>query len=304
MRSRADGCHALAMASMIGGRGPPEAVCRQGDSIQDTVIRLRKRRINPSGQGRYRTSVPGGTGAPGRWPGRRWGISRARAFPDRPRPARSGPRPDATRAGWGPRSRCRHSGSRRRFGPVRACSASGKIEACRKSPHDFQRSAGLAGPLRSAPTAGRVAGTVSRDGGSRSVDGSVAVRVRVARVRPDRGRRSAGVPGPPGRPSWDRAGWILAAADGPIVRAEASELELRRDRPDEAQKIDHSYVFQVRLSALARTRLRGDRGPTPGPAAACLGISLSTADRSRRQARSWLHAAMPGAGPMEKIDSS
>ena len=37
-------------------------------------------------------------------------------------------------------------------------------------------------------------------------------------------------------------------------------------------------------------------------AAACLGISLSTADRAWRYARAWLHAAMPGAGPAEKID--
>jgi hypothetical protein len=53
-------------------------------------------------------------------------------------------------------------------------------------------------PVRSAPTAGRIAGTVGREGGNRPS----AVQVRAARVRPDRGRRSAGVRPRPGRPGW------------------------------------------------------------------------------------------------------
>ena len=46
--------------------------------------------------------------------------------------------------------------------------------------------------------------------------------------------------------------------------------------------------------------LRFFGGLTLEQAAACLGISLSTADRAWRYARAWLHAAMPGAGPEEK----
>jgi RNA polymerase sigma factor (TIGR02999 family) len=46
--------------------------------------------------------------------------------------------------------------------------------------------------------------------------------------------------------------------------------------------------------------LRFFGGLTLGQAAACLDISLSTADRAWRYARAWLYAAMAGADPEEK----
>jgi RNA polymerase sigma-70 factor (ECF subfamily) len=46
--------------------------------------------------------------------------------------------------------------------------------------------------------------------------------------------------------------------------------------------------------------LRFFGGLTLAQAAACLEISLSTADRAWRYSRAWLYAAMPDADPEEK----
>jgi RNA polymerase sigma factor (TIGR02999 family) len=61
------------------------------------------------------------------------------------------------------------------------------------------------------------------------------------------------------------------------------------------EEFEHHDPIKARL-----VELRFFGGLTLEQAAACLGVSLSTADRAWRYARAWLYAAMGGADPGEK----
>src|SRR5262249_40357703 len=111
----------------------------------------------------------------------------------------------------------------------------------RGSPHDPHRSAGPAGPL--PPIPGRIAGTVNREGGSWSVDGSVAARVRAIRSR--RGATPAGPAGlGPSRGDSRRGG-------RPIIGAESGDFA-------RFGVVDEWHLDKRKmLSCLALSRLRG-----------------------------------------------
>jgi RNA polymerase sigma factor (TIGR02999 family) len=69
-------------------------------------------------------------------------------------------------------------------------------------------------------------------------------------------------------------------------------------RPEELLDL-HEALEQFALHDPLKAKLvelRFFGGLTLEQAAACLGISLSSADRAWRYARAWLHSAMPGAG--------
>jgi RNA polymerase sigma factor (TIGR02999 family) len=80
------------------------------------------------------------------------------------------------------------------------------------------------------------------------------------------------------------------------------EVPVAGGPPDELLDL-HEALERFALHDPLKARLvelRFFGGLTLEQAAACLGISPSTADRAWRYARAWLHAAMPGAGPEGK----
>jgi RNA polymerase sigma factor (TIGR02999 family) len=129
--------------------------------------------------------------------------------------------------------------------------------------------------------------------------------------------------GPAGDRRWDSRGHFFAAAAEAMRRILVENARrkgrrkhgggLRREHPDldalSADGLPHELLalnealekFELHDPLKAKlVELRFFGGLTLEDAAACLGISLSTADRAWRYARAWLYVAMNGPDPGEK----
>ena len=124
-------------------------------------------------------------------------------------------------------------------------------------------------------------------------------------------------------PGWSGRGHFFAAAAEAMRRilVENARRKASRKHGESWDRVDLDQIeladegraadliaLDEALEAFARhdplkaklVELRFFGGLTLEQAAACLGISLSTAARSWRYARAWLHAAMPDAGSGEE----
>jgi RNA polymerase sigma factor (TIGR02999 family) len=129
--------------------------------------------------------------------------------------------------------------------------------------------------------------------------------------------------GPAGDRRWDNRGHFFAAAAEAMRRILVENARRkgrekhgggRRREPADLDALDAGgspqevLALHEALEAFAHhdplkarlVELRFFGGLTLEQAAACLDISLSTADRAWRYARAWLYAAMAGADPEEK----